>query len=78
MEQTRSQLAPSFAIPPCIRRLSGESGWRQLQRDADRKTPRVVTVAPEILLDETDGRVKTSLKVTLLSYQNNYIRKKMF
>lgn len=46
-------------ITPCplgIRRLSGEPGWRQLQGDADRKTPCAVTVAPEMLLDETDGR----------------------
>lgn len=50
-----------LALPPCIRRLSGESGWRQLQWDADRKTPCVVTVAPEILLDETDGRPSSLL-----------------
>lgn len=42
---------------PAVRKPRRESGWRQLQRDADRKTPpRVVTVAPEILgalVDET-------------------------
>ena len=57
MEQTKSRFQlPLLLSFYCIRRLSGESGWRQLQWDADRKTPRVVTVAPEILLDETDSR----------------------
>lgn len=55
MEETGSRSQPS-PYSSGIRRLSGESGWRQLQWDADRKTPCVVTVAPEILLDETDGR----------------------
>lgn len=52
----RIQIPTTYPARPVIRRPSGESGWRQLQQDADRKTPCVVTVAPEILFDETDGR----------------------